>query len=137
MRKSFKVMSERLFFNLYCFVFFKNEVTVFIRSFRENAVRAEIQWRAKTVVTLNSIKKCSLFQSLFVFRRSRVYNGDSQNEWVIKTILETSKSSKFVCIKSSLQFMHNSYPIVEIPRYLVIISLVDVCETSHSRSQKP
>ena len=43
MRKSFKVMSERLFFNLYCFFFFKNEVTVFIRSFRENAVRAEIQ----------------------------------------------------------------------------------------------
>ena len=33
--------------------------------------------------------------------------------------------------------MHNSYPFVEIPRYPVIIPLVDFCETSHSRWQKP
>ena len=44
---------------------------------------------------------------------------------------ESEKSSKFVCIKSSLQFMHNLDPFLEIPRYLEI-PLIDFCETLHN-----
>ena len=40
----------------------------------------------------------------------RVYKGHLQNEWVIKTFRKPLKGNKFVCIKSSLQFMHNIYP---------------------------
>ena len=32
------------------------------------------------------------------------------NEWVIKTFRKHPKNSKFVCINSSLRFMHNSHP---------------------------
>ena len=42
---------------------------------------------------------------------SRVYKGHLQNECgVIKSFRKHPKSSKFVCIKSSLQYMHNLYP---------------------------
>ena len=40
----------------------------------------------------------------------RVHKGHLQNEWVIKTFPKHLKSSKFFCIKSSLQFMHYLYP---------------------------
>ena len=58
------------------------------------------------------------------------------NEWVIKNLRKHPKNSKFVCINSSLRFMHNSHPFVEIPRYLEI-PLIDFCETSHNRRQTP
>ena len=40
----------------------------------------------------------------------RVHKGHLQNKWVIKTFGKHPKRTKFVCIKSSLQFMHNLYP---------------------------
>ena len=42
--------------------------------------------------------------------RWKVSKGHLQNEWVIKTFRKHPKCSKFVCIKSSLQFMHKLYP---------------------------
>ena len=45
--------------------------------------------------------------------------GSFANEWVIKPFLKHPKSSKFVCINSSLQCMYNLNP----------ISLIDFCET--------
>ena len=50
------------------------------------------------------------FEIAHVYLRSaafRVYKGHLQNELSDKTFSETSKSSKFVGIKSSLQCMHN------------------------------
>ena len=50
------------------------------------------------------------FEIALVYLRSaafRVYKGHLQNELSDKTSSETSKSSKFVGIKSSLQCMHN------------------------------
>ena len=44
----------------------------------------------------------------------RVYKGHLQNEWVIKTFRKYPKRAKLVCIKSSLQLMHNLYPFLEI-----------------------
>ena len=41
---------------------------------------------------------------------SRVYGGRLQNELVIKPFRKHPKSSKFVCIKSSLPCMHNLHP---------------------------
>ena len=40
----------------------------------------------------------------------RVYKGHLKNKWVIRTFQKHPKSSKFVCIKSCLQFMQNVYP---------------------------
>ena len=40
----------------------------------------------------------------------RVYKGHLQNKWVIKNFRKPSNGSKFVCIKSSVQFKHNWYP---------------------------
>ena len=40
----------------------------------------------------------------------RVYEGHLQNEWVITTFRKHPKSSKLVCIKSSLQFLLNFCP---------------------------
>ena len=45
-------------------------------------------------------------------------------------------SDKFVCIKSSLQIMHNLYLLVEIQSYLKIL-LIEFCETSHNKRQAP
>ena len=55
-----------------------------------------------------------LFEIAQVYLRladCRVYKGHLQNEWAIKPFRKHPKSSKFVCVKSSLQFMHNLYPI--------------------------
>ena len=63
----------------------------------------------------------------------RVYKGRLQNEWVIKPFQKHPKSSKFIVINSSLQFMHNLYPFLEIRRYLEEIDFhIDFCETSHN-----
>ena len=43
----------------------------------------------------------------------RVYEGLLQNELVIKTFQKHLKTSRFVCLKSSLQFMHNVCPFCE------------------------
>ena len=56
-------------------------------------------------------------------QRLACVQGSFANEWVIKPFLKHPKSSEFVCIKSSLQCMHNLNP----------ISLIAFCETSHSR----
>ena len=40
----------------------------------------------------------------------RVYEGQLLIEWVIKTLWKHRKTSKLVCIRSSLQFMRNLYP---------------------------
>ena len=40
----------------------------------------------------------------------RVYEGHLQNEWVITTFRKHPKSSKLVCINSSLQFLLNFCP---------------------------
>ena len=47
-----------------------------------------------------------------------------------------TNEDKFVCIKSSLQIMHNLYLLVEIQSYLKIL-LIEFCETSHNRRQAP
>ena len=52
----------------------------------------------------------ALFEIAQVYLRlagCRVYEGHLKNDWVIKTFRKHPKSSKFVCTKSSLQFMHN------------------------------
>ena len=80
-----------------------------------------------------------LFEIAQVYLRladCRVYKGHLQNEWAIKPFQKYPKSSKFVCVKSSLQFMHNLYPFLEIPGYLEI-PLTDFCETSHKGRQAP
>ena len=53
-----------------------------------------------------------------------------------KNVSEASKSSKFVCMKSSLQIMDYLYLFVEIQSYLEIL-LTEFCETSHNRRQAP
>ena len=53
-----------------------------------------------------------------------------------KTFRKHPKISKFVCIKSSLQFLHNLYPFLDIPRYLKI-PLIYFCETLHNGRQAP
>ena len=63
----------------------------------------------------------------------RVYKGHLRNEWAITSFRKHPKSSKFVCINSSLQFRHNLYPLLEISRYLKEIDFhIDFCETSHN-----
>ena len=66
----------------------------------------------------------------------RVYKGHLQNEGAIKPFRKHPKLSKFVCIKSSLQFLYNLYPFLEIPRYLKFPP-IDFCETSHEGRQAP
>ena len=54
------------------------------------------------------------FENAQVYLRSaasRMYKGHLQNEWVIKPFRKHPESSKFVYIKSSLQRMHNLYPL--------------------------
>ena len=58
-------------------------------------------------------------------------------EWVVRTFGKDPGVTKFVCIESSVQFMHNFYPFAKIPRYLEILLLTDFCETLHSRRQAP
>ena len=53
-----------------------------------------------------------------------------------KNFSEAFKSSKFVCIKSSLQIMDYLYLFVEIQSYLEILP-TEFCETSHNRRQAP
>ena len=53
-----------------------------------------------------------------------------------KTFGKHPKSSTFVCIKSSLQFMHNLYPFCRNSK-ISRIPLIDSCETSHNRRQVP
>ena len=80
-----------------------------------------------------------LFEIVQVYLRladCRVYKGHLQNEWAIKPFRKYPKSNKFVCVKSSLQFMHNVYPFLQIPGYLEI-PLTDFCETSHRERQAP
>ena len=78
-----------------------------------------------------------LFEIAQVYLRladCRVYKGHLQNEWAIKPFRKYPKSNKFVCVKSSLQFMHNVYPFLQIPGYLEI-PLTDFCETLHRERQ--
>ena len=70
--------------------------------------------------------------SVLAFRGLRVYKGHLQNEWVIKPFLKRPKSRKFVCIKSSLQCMHNLNPFCRTCK-ISRIPLIDFCETSPSR----
>ena len=75
-------------------------------------VALEITKRAQHCVLLIHMFSC-FFEIAPVYLRlagCRVYKGHLQNEWVIKTLQEEPKRSKFVCVKSSLQFMHNLYP---------------------------
>ena len=53
-----------------------------------------------------------------------------------KNFWKHQKSSEFVSINSSLQFMHSYIFFAETPRYLEI-PLIDFCETSQSRRQAP
>ena len=64
---------------------------------------------------------------------SRVYKGHFKNEQVIKPFRKHPKPSKFVCIKSSLQCMHNLYPFYRNSKISRKSSYTDVCETLHSR----
>ena len=67
----------------------------------------------------------------------RVYKGHLRNEWAITPFRKHPKSSKFVCINSSLQFRYNLYPFLEISRYLKEIDFhIDFCETSHNGKKK-
>ena len=60
----------------------------------------------------------------------RVYKGDLQNEWAMKPLWKHPKTSKFVCVKSSLNTCIIYTLSVKISRYLKI-PLVDLCKTSH------
>ena len=75
-------------------------------------VALEITKRAQHCVWLIHMFS-RFFEIAQVFSRFagwRVYKAHLQNERVIKTFRKHPKSSKFVYIKSSLQFMHNLYP---------------------------
>ena len=81
-------------------------VVVFVK------VALEITKRAQHCVLLIDMFSC-FFEIALVYLRlagCRAYKGHLQNEWVIKTFRKPPKGSKFVCIKPSLQFMHNLYP---------------------------
>ena len=65
----------------------------------------------------------------------RVYKGHLKNKWVIRTFQKHPKSSKFVCIKSCLQFMQNVYPFCRNSEISWNSSYR--FETSHSRRQAP
>ena len=68
--------------------------------------------KAQHCVWLIHMFSCSfeISQGYLRLARCRVSKGYLQNEWVIKTFRKNPKCSKFVCIKSSLQFMHKLYP---------------------------
>ena len=53
---------------------------------------------------------------------SRVYKGHLQNERVIKPFRKHPKSSKSVCIKSSLQCMHNLHPFYRNSKISIIVN---------------
>ena len=97
-------------------------------------VALESTKKAQHCVLLINMFSCFFFKSRIA--GCRVYKGHLQHEWVIKTCRKRPKSSKFVYIKSSHQFMHNLYLFVEIQRYLEI-SVIDFCETLHTRRQAP
>ena len=82
----------------------------FNRCFCESSLRN--YKRARRSVLLIHMFSC-FFEIAQVYLRSAgwiVYEGHLQNEWVIKTFRKPPKGSKFVSIKSSLQFMHNLLP---------------------------
>ena len=96
--------------------------------------------KAQHCVWLIHMFSCSfeISQGYLRLARCRVSKGYLQNEWVIKTFRKNPKCSKFVCIKSSLQFMHKlTYAwTVEIQRYLEFV-FIDFCETLHNGRQAP
>ena len=74
-------------------------------------VTLEITKRAQHCVLLIDMFSC-FFEIALVYLRlagCRAYKGHLQNEWVIKTFRKPPKGSKFVRIKSSLQFMRNLF----------------------------
>ena len=75
-------------------------------------IAVEITKRAQHCVWLIHMFSCFLemAQVYLLLAGCRVYKGHLQNEWAIKTFRETLKGRQFVCMKSSLQFMHNLYP---------------------------
>ena len=88
--------------------FLKNLMTNFVLIAVSVKVALEITKRAQHWVYPDSY----LFLCFEIARSaaSRVYRGHLENEWVIKTFRKHPKCSKFVCMKSSLQCMHNLYP---------------------------
>ena len=66
-----------------------------------------------------------------------MYKGHFKNERVIKPFRKHPKSKKFVCIKPSLQCMHNLYPFNRNSKMSRNSSSTDVCETLHSRRHLP
>lgn len=64
----------------------------------------------------------------------RMHKGHFLNEWVFKTFWKLPRSSKLVCLKSSLQFTHKLYPSrgnSKIPRNSFYIFLWNFAEGKH------
>ena len=64
----------------------------------------------------------------------RMHKGHFLNEWVVKTFWKLPRSSKLVCLKSSLQFTHKLYPSrgnSKIPRNSFYIFLWNFAEGKH------
>ena len=60
-----------------------------------------------TFSCVSKSRKCTCVHRLQECLRS--YKGHLKNEWVIRPFRKHPKSGKFVCIKFSLQCMHNLY----------------------------
>ena len=88
--------------------------------FRESSLRNYKESSALRFTLIHTFS-CVLESVVRVYLRSELESvqGSFANEWVIKPFLKHPKSSKFVCINSSLQCMHNLNPIF----------LIDFCET--------
>ena len=93
----------------------------FHRCFRESSL--EITKRAQHCVLLIHMLSCFFFRITQVYLRSagcKVYKGQFVKLMSDKNVRKHPKSSRFVCIKSSFQFIHNLYLLIEIPRCLEI-----------------
>ena len=89
--------------------------------YRHILVQSLFSWKKPKKLQLFSVLCFTLIHMFSCFSKSykstcinlaicRVYKGHLKNKWVIRTFQKHPKSSKFVCIKSCLQFMQNVYP---------------------------
>ena len=88
-----KKISTNFFFNG-CF----REIS--LRNYKKSSEHCVLPWFIRFHVFWNRA-------SVLALRGLQVYKGHLQNERVIKPFLKHPKSSKCICIKSSLQCMHN------------------------------
>ena len=91
----------------------------FIGCFRESSLRNYKESSAVRFTLIHTFSCVLESCECTCVQRLASVQGSFANEWVIKPFLKHPKSSKFVCINSSLQCTYNLTP----------ISLIDFCET--------